>query len=154
MRNDFSFATNTLQVKLTNPESMPIRAHPTDAGADLRATTSYSIYPNEQKTIGTGVAVKIPEGYVGLVFSRSSMGKVAVTLANSVGVIDADYRGEIKVMIKNYGEDIFRVEVGDRIAQLVICPIVTPEFVAFTGEDEAWSKTSRGLGGFGSSGKS
>ena len=56
-------------------------------------------------------------------------------------------------MIKNYGEDIFRVEVGDRIAQLVISPIVTPDFVEFTGEDEAWNKTSGGLGGFGSSGK-
>jgi dUTP pyrophosphatase len=154
MLNDFAFTTNTLQVKLTTPESMPIRAHPTDAGADLRATTSYSIYPNEQKTVGTGVAVKIPEGYVGLVFSRSSMGKVAVTLANSVGVIDADYRGEIKVMIKNYGEEIYRIEVGDRIAQLVISPVVTPNFIQFNGEDEAWNKTSRGLGGFGSSGKS
>lgn len=144
--------TNTMLIKVDDPELHPFRAHPNDAGADLKSSVSIDIYPNEQKTVGTGVAVKIPEGFVGLVFSRSSMGKVAVTLANSVGVIDADYRGEIKVMIKNHGSDIYKITKNDRIAQLVIIPIAIPFFKIFEGSDLEWADTNRGEGGFGSSG--
>jgi len=139
-------------VKLTAPNARPTRAHATDAGADLRSTTDITIYPNEIKSVGTGVAMKIPEGYVGLVFSRSGMGKSGVTLANSVGVIDAEYRGEIKVMLQNFGQDPFQINIGDRIAQIVLMPIILPEFQQFDGSEEDWNNSARGTNGFGSSG--
>jgi dUTP pyrophosphatase len=145
--------TNTMMVKLTDPKLKPTRAHATDAGADLKSSAKHVIYPGEIKTVGTGVAVKIPEGFVGLVFSRSGMGKSGITLANSVGVIDADYRGEVKVMLQNSSDNPYSIEIGDRIAQLVVTPIVTPEFITFEGEEEDWNTTARGTGGFGSSGK-
>jgi dUTP pyrophosphatase len=143
--------TNVL-VKLTAPNARPTRAHSTDAGADLRSTSDITIYPNEIKSVGTGVAMKIPEGYVGLVFSRSGMGKSGVTLANSVGVIDAEYRGELKVMLQNFGQDPFQINIGDRIAQIVLMPIILPEFQQFEGSEEDWNNSARGTNGFGSSG--
>ena len=143
---------SNILVKLTSPNVRPTRAHATDAGADLRSTTDITIYPNEIKSVGTGVAMKIPDGYVGLVFSRSGMGKSGVTLANSVGVIDAEYRGEIKVMLQNFGQDPFQINIGDRIAQIVLMPIILPEFEQFNGSEEDWNNSSRGTNGFGSSG--
>lgn len=142
-----------VRARVLTPGSMPTRAHATDAGADLRSTTEHLIYPNEIKTVGTGIALRIPEGFVGLVFSRSGMGKSGITLANSVGVIDAEYRGEIKVMLQNSSLEPFKIAKGDRIAQIVLTPIITPEFIEFTGEEEAWNVSSRGIGGFGSTGK-
>jgi dUTP pyrophosphatase len=139
-------------VKLNAPNARPTRAHSTDAGADLRSSGDITIYPNEIKSVGTGVAMKIPEGYVGLVFSRSGMGKSGVTLANSVGVIDAEYRGEIKVMLQNFGQDPFQINIGDRIAQIVLMPIILPEFQQFEGSEEDWNNSARGTNGFGSSG--
>jgi dUTP pyrophosphatase len=147
----FETITNVL-VKLTAPNARPTRAHATDAGADLRSTSELTIYPNEIKSVGTGVAMKIPEGYVGLVFSRSGMGKSGVTLANSVGVIDAEYRGELKVMLQNFGQDPFQINIGDRIAQIVLMPIILPEFQQFDGSEEDWNNSARGTNGFGSSG--
>ena len=143
---------NNVLVKLTEPNARPTRAHPTDAGADLRSSAAITIYPNEIKSVGTGVAMKIPEGYVGLVFSRSGMGKSGVTLANSVGVIDAEYRGEIKVMLQNFGQDPFQINIGDRIAQIVLMPIMLPEFEQYMGSEEDWNNSARGTNGFGSSG--
>lgn len=125
---------------------LPRRANSTDAGADLVSTEDLEIYPGEQKLVGTGVAVKIPEGYAGFVFNRSSQGKKGITIPHSVGVIDADYRGEIKVILKNIGEDPYKIERGDRIAQLVIMPVLLPEFT------DIWNDTQRGTGGFGSTG--
>ena len=126
---------------------LPKRANPTDAGADLMSTQDFEIYPGEQKLVGTGVATKIPEGYAGFVFNRSSQGKKGITIPHSVGVIDADYRGEIKVLLKNIGEDPYKIQRGDRIAQLVIMPVLLPEFT------DIWNDTERGTGGFGSTGK-
>jgi len=126
---------------------LPKRANPTDAGADLMSTEDCEIYPNEQKMIDTGVAVKIPEGYAGFVFNRSSQGKKGITIPHSVGVIDSDYRGNIKIILKNTSEDRYEIKVGDRIAQLVILPVLLPAFV------DAWNDTERGTGGFGSTGK-
>jgi dUTP pyrophosphatase len=143
---------STVKVKLTAPNARPTRAHTTDAGADLRSTSEITIYPNEIKSVGTGVAMEIPDGYVGLVFSRSGMGKHGVTLANSVGVIDSEYRGELKVMLQNFGQDPFQINIGDRIAQIVLMPIILPEFEQFEGSDEEWNNSSRGTNGFGSSG--
>jgi dUTP pyrophosphatase len=129
-----------------DPQFLPQRANPTDAGADLMSTETCEIYPNEQKMIDTGVAVKIPEGYAGFVFNRSSQGKKGITIPHSVGVIDSDYRGNIKIISKNISEDRYEVKRGDRIAQLVIMPVLLPTFV------DAWNDTKRGTGGFGSTG--
>lgn len=126
---------------------LPKRANPTDAGADLMSLDTLEIYPGEQKLVSTGVAVKIPEGYAGFIFNRSSQGKKGITIPHSVGVIDSDYRGEIKVILKNISEDPYKIERGDRIAQLVIVPIVLCEF------EDIWNDTERGTGGFGSTGK-
>ena len=143
-----------VEIKLDHESYMPTRAHQWDAGMDLRSTDNHSIPPGGMKTVDTGVSIKIPLGYVGLVFSRSSMGKHSVTLANAVGVIDESYRGNIKVMIKNHSTDIyFDIIKGDRIAQLVIVPIVIPDLLVFTGSDDLWNDTSRGNGGFGSTGR-
>lgn len=140
--------------KLDSPECLPTRAHQWDAGADLKSTTDASIPPGSMRVIDTGVSVKIPIGYVGLVFSRSSMGKVQVTLANSVGVIDESYRGNIKVMVQNNAIDTYyTISKGDRICQLVLVPIAIPEIMVYDGSTETWLDTNRGEAGFGSSGK-
>lgn len=125
----------------------PQRQHRTDAGADLFSIITTSIYPGEQAMVDTGVAVKIPPGYGGFVFNRSSQGKLGVTIPHSVGVIDSDYRGSIKVILKNTGNEPYEIEAGvTRIAQLVIMPVITAEFV------DVWNDTQRGTGGFGSTG--
>jgi dUTP pyrophosphatase len=127
-------------------EFLPKRANPTDAGADLMSTEDLEIYPGEQKLVGTGVAIKLPEGYAGFIFNRSSQGKKGITMPHSVGVIDADYRGEIKVLLKNISEDPYKIQRGDRIAQLVLMPVLLPAFT------DIWNDTERGTGGFGSTG--
>lgn len=136
-----------IKCKVEDKAFLPKRANPTDAGADLMSTEDCEIYPGEQKLVDTGVAVKIPEGYAGFVFNRSSQGKKGITIPHSVGVIDADYRGNIKVILKNIGEDPYKIERGDRIAQLVVVPVVLCEF------EDIWNDTERGTGGFGSTGK-
>ena len=142
-----------IAIKLEHPDLRPRRMHATDAGADLFSVLTVDIYPGEQKMVDTGVAVQIPEGFVGLVYNRSSQGKVGVQLANSVGVIDADYRGNIKVLLKNTGDDPYFIKQYDtRIAQLVIAPVVLAEFGDFAGSEAEWNDTVRGTGGFGSTG--
>ena len=136
-----------IECRVDDPAFLPCRAHPSDAGADLKSTEALEIYPGEQKLVDTGVAVKIPEGYGGFVFNRSSQGKKGITIPHSVGVIDSDYRGNIKVILKNISEDRYEIEVGDRVAQLVIIPVLLCGFV------DAWNDTTRGTGGFGSTGK-
>ena len=142
-----------LQIKLSDPLALPKRAHPTDAGLDLKSMMWTDIFPGEMKLIDTGVAVKIPKGYVGLVFLRSSMGKVGYSLANAVGVIDSDYRGNIKVMLKNTGDEKLVIVKEDRIAQLVVMPIELPDLIEFEGTEDEWLDSERGSGGFGSTGK-
>jgi dUTP pyrophosphatase len=132
--------------RVDSAEFLPQRANRTDAGADLISTENLEIYPNEQKMVDTGVAVKIPEGYAGFVFNRSSQGKKGITIPHSVGVIDSDYRGNIKIILKNISEDRYEIKRGDRIAQLVIMPVLLATFV------DAWNDTERGTGGFGSTG--
>lgn len=135
-----------VQCLADNKAFLPKRANPTDAGADLMSANVYEIYPGEQQLVDTGVAVKIPKGYAGFVFNRSSQGKRGITIPHSVGVIDADYRGNIKVILKNISEDPYKIEIGDRIAQLVIMPVILCDF------EDIWNDTSRGTGGFGSTG--
>ena len=139
-------------VKTDDVRAMPFRAHPSDAGADLFSNQEIQLYPSETKLVDTGIAVKIPEGYVGLVFNRSSQGKIHVSIPHAVGVIDADYRGNIKVLLQNNGEDPYFISrYTTRIAQLVIAPVMLAEFQSWNAT-EAWDDTSRGAGGFGSTG--
>ena len=139
-----------LLVKTDDVRAMPVRAHPTDAGADLFSTQEIAIYPGDTKLLDTGVAVKIPVNFVGLVFNRSSQGKIHVSIPHAVGVIDSDYRGNIKVLLQNNGEDpYFIYRYTTRIAQLVITPVMLAEFQSWNAT-EPWDDTSRGAGGFGS----
>lgn len=149
--NDYGVSNPIIQCQVQPGAKLPQRAHETDAGADLFAwfegdTEEIQIYPNEQKLVDTGIAVKIPRGYVGLIYNRSSQGKKGITIPHSVGVIDSDYRGNLKVLLKNISEDPYVIARGDRIAQLVVQPIVLVDF------KDAWNDTERGTGGFGSTG--
>ena len=140
----------TLPIRFTRPTAeIPTRAHPTDAGLDLRAAEDVTIHGDDIFTIGTGVAVAIPEGHVGLLFGRSSLPNTyGIQLANGVGVIDPDYRGEIKVALRKIGNTMKRINRGERIAQLVIVPCVIPTLDVVPTLPE----TVRGSGGFGSTG--
>ena len=144
-----------IKIRLTDKTLMPTRANPNDAGLDLRASESKLIRSATPTLIDTGVSVQIPKNHVGLVFSRSGLAKHGITLSNSVGVIDSDYRGNIMLsMICNVDNDrdVF-INKGDRIAQLVVVPIVLPEVQVVDEDDEEWLNTARGTGGFGSTGK-
>jgi dUTP pyrophosphatase len=125
------------------------RAHDSDAGADLASTDSYTIVPGGVAKVKFGVAVEIPLGHVGLLCSRSGHAKIQVSLANSVGVIDSDYRGELMGFVQNLGHSTFTINPGDRIAQLLVVPIILPKFVKV----DVLSNTDRGTGGFGSTNK-
>ena len=136
------------------PGHLPDRKHPFDAGADLCAKLDSPLeklrVPHYKTAmVRTGVRVQIPEGYVGLVFARSSLCKKGLLLANGVGVIDAGYTGEIKVPLRAMpGRQSFEIEDGERIAQLVIVPCMLPTFE----QVESLGETERGNGGFGSTG--
>ncbi len=137
--------------KLTEGAILPTRAHPGDAGLDLYASESAHIGPGERWGIGTGVAVEIPDGHAGLILPRSGLAREhGISLVNAPGLIDAGYRGELRVLLLNTDPaETFKVVPGDRIAQLVITPIVLAEPV----ESDALAGTARGDGGFGSSGR-
>ncbi len=143
----------TVKFKKLRPEAQaPAYQTPYAAGADLYAALEKKvrIYSRATKFIPTGIAAEIPEGYVGLIFARSSLAcKSGVAPANKVGVIDSDYRGEIMVALHNHSLNDVTINPGDRIAQLVIVPYLTAEFV----ESEELSDTVRADGGFGSTGK-
>ena len=138
-----------VRFKKLHPEAIiPSYAKPGDAGMDM---TAISIMDDEgfQVTYGTGIAVEIPEGYVGLIFPRSSIRKYQIELTNSVGVIDSGYRGEIQFTFnKTAGVPSKRYAVGDRIGQLIIMPYSTIIPI----ESDILSDTERGQGGFGSTG--
>lgn len=131
----------------------PFYASKGAAGMDLAACIdeSVTIKAGEHKIIPTGISIALPSNqYVALVYVRSSLGfKKGVTLSNSVGVIDSDYRGEIKVSLANLSANDFVVNPGDRIAQLVVTPVCIPEIETV----DQLPKTDRGEGGFGSTGK-
>ena len=138
--------TPALECQLKPGAKLPERAHHSDAGADLFACEDLEIYPNEQKLVDTGIAIKIPQGFAGFVYNRSSQGKKGITIPHSVGVIDSGYRDTIKVLLKNIGDDPYKIATGDRIAQLVIQKV---ELVQFK---DIWNDSTRGTGGFGSTG--
>lgn len=143
----------TMNIKKLDPAAiLPVYASAGAAGADLCALPggeAITVAPGETVFIHTGIAVAIPEGYVGLVCARSGMAcKRGLAPANKVGVIDADYRGEIMVALHNHGAVAQTVEPGDRIAQLLILPVVTAALC----EVDDLDNTARGAGGFGSTG--
>jgi dUTP pyrophosphatase len=137
--------------RLDSGATLPSRAHEGDAGLDLYACEAAHIGPGERWSVGTGVAVEIPAGHAGLVLPRSGLAREhGIALVNSPGLIDAGYRGEVRVLLLNTDPaETFRVEAGDRIAQLVLAPIAVADPV----EVEALSESARGEGGFGSSGR-
>lgn len=122
------------------------------AGADLYAylEAPVTIAPGETFLVHTGIAMEIPAGFAGLIYARSGLAsKKGLAPANKVGVVDADYRGEIMVALHNHSQKEAVIENGERIAQLVITPFLTAEFI----ETESLDETERGEGGFGSTGK-
>lgn len=137
--------------KVQDGALLPTRAHPGDAGLDLYACEAAHIGPGERWSVGTGVAVQIPEGHAGLVLPRSGIAREhGITLVNSPGLIDSGYRGEVRVLLLNTDPaETFRVAAGDRIAQLLLTPVALAEPV----EAAALSESARGDGGFGSSGR-
>lgn len=144
---------STVKVKKLSPNAtLPTYGSAEAAGADLYACLAapVTIQPGETAWIGTGIALEVPKGCAGLVYARSSMGaKRGLAPANKVGVIDSDYRGEIRVVLLNHGKEAQVVEHGERIAQFLITPVLTPAYE----EAEELSDTCRGVGGFGSTGK-
>lgn len=129
--------------------SLPSYATPGAAGMDLRASESAILDPGMRRAIGTGICLQIPEGYEGQVRPRSGLAmKHGVTLLNAPGTIDSDYRGEVRVILINHGDEPFHVEPGDRIAQIVFAPVQQVRLL----ECEALNETERSGGGFGSTG--
>ena len=122
------------------------------AGADLYACIDapVTVAPGEVFWVPTGIALEVPVGCAGLIYARSSMGaKRGLAPANKVGVVDSDYRGEIKVVLLNHSKQPQTIEPGERVAQFVITPVLTPQYE----EVEELTDTDRGAGGFGSTGK-
>lgn len=142
-----------LRVKRIYPDAvLPARATPGSAGLDLCAylASPLTLGPGETAVLSTGVAVEIPPGWCGFVFARSGLGiKQGIIPSNAVGVIDSDYRGELHVGLYNHSREPYVIEPGERIAQLLLMEVGLHEVV----ECGALSKTGRGAGGFGSTGK-
>jgi dUTP pyrophosphatase len=137
-------------IKLSEKATLPTRAHDNDTGLDLYAAESARIVPGARVSVGTGLAVAIPEGLAGLVLPRSGLAlKHGVTLVNSPGLIDPGYRGEVRVVLLNTDQTIdYQCKPGDRIAQLLLVPIATTSPT----QADALDTSARGAGGFGSSG--
>ena len=143
---------NTIRVKKLRADAiLPTYGSAEAAGADLYACLSEPVLiePGQSAWIPTGIAMEVPKGCAGLVYARSGLAcKKGLAPANKVGVIDSDYRGEITVVLHNHGLTVQTVSSGERIAQMVITPVLTPEYQ----ESEELSNTGRGQGGFGSTG--
>jgi len=137
--------------RLVEGATLPSRANPGDAGLDLYASEAAHLGPGERWSVGTGIAVEIPEGHAGLVLPRSGLAREhGIALVNSPGLIDWGYRGEVRVLLLNTDPaDVFRLEPGDRIGQLLVIPIASAEPL----EVSELAGSARGEGGFGSSGR-
>ena len=142
-----------IKVKLMKSNAkMPTYGSEGAAGADLYACLEepVTIGPGETYWVSTGIALEVPVGCAGLVYARSSLGaKRGLAPANKVGVVDSDYRGEVRVVLFNHSPEPQTINPGERVAQFVITPVVTPQYV----EAEELLDTDRGTGGFGSTGK-
>ena len=140
-----------IEIQLLDPDiEIPNYAKPGDAGLDLRSRIDMSLEPGMRALVPTGLAIAIPEGYVGLVHPRSGLAiKNGISMVNTPGTIDSGYRGEIAVILINHDrEETFEIKRGDRIAQLVIQQVEIAELVAV----QELPTSQRGVGGFGSSG--
>ena len=138
--------------KLREGALLPTYGTAQAAGADLYACLEapLTIAPGETAWVPTGLALEVPEGCAGLVYARSGLStKRGLAPANKVGVIDSDYRGEITVVLYNHGSEAQTISSGERIAQLIVTPVLTPAYT----ETDRLSETLRGTGGFGSTGK-
>ena len=130
---------------------LPAYAHPGDAGADLRAAADVVLPPGGRATVGTGIAIAVPDGYAAFVHPRSGLAaRHGITLVNAPGTVDAGYRGEVRVVLLNTDpSEPFTVHRGDRIAQLVVQPVTRVRFL----DAAELPPTPRGEGGFGSTGR-
>ena len=144
---------SSIRVKKIHPNAtIPTYGSAEAAGADLYACLEETvvIQPGEVFWVPTGIALEVPKGCAGLIYARSSLGtKRGLAPANKVGVVDSDYRGEVKVVLFNHSKQPQTLEPNERVAQLIITPVLTPAYE----EVEELSDTSRGVGGFGSTGK-
>jgi dUTP pyrophosphatase len=132
------------------PLELPRYETPDSAGLDLRADEAFTLAPGERRLVPTGLAVEIPPGHEGQVRARSGLAvRHGVALVNAPGTVDADYRGEVKVILVNLGQDAVSFARGDRIAQLVIAPVVQAQVQLV----EDLPGSHRGAGGFGSTGQ-
>ena len=137
---------------LISSDSVPEYSHPGDAGADLTAAEAVELQPGERATVGTGVSIALPDGYVAFVVPRSGLAsKHGITIVNSPGTVDAGYRGEIRVTLLNTDSSVaYSVAVGDRIAQLIVMPVSRARFIPV----RKLPGSDRGDNGFGSTGYS
>jgi dUTP pyrophosphatase len=136
-----------IKVKRIAPEAkLPAFAHPGDAGMDLFSCVDATLEPGETKPVPTGIQMAIPAGHVGLVWDKSGISLKGVH--RLAGVVDAGYRGEVRVVMVNLGKEPFAVKAGMKIAQMLIQPVEAPSIV----ESDTLDDTSRGEGGFGSTG--
>lgn len=140
----------TVRFRKVHPDAvLPSYAHPGDAGMDVRSVADLEIAPGARALVPTGLVMALPSGYEAQVRPRSGLAlKRGVTVLNTPGTIDEGYRGEVGVILANFGDAPFAVNKGDRIAQIVIAPVTRAEIVETTEVDE----TDRGVGGFGSTG--
>lgn len=131
-------------------ERIPVYSHPGDAGADLSAAEAVTLSPGERATVGTGVSIALPNGFVGFVVPRSGLAaRHGITIVNSPGTVDAGYRGEIRITLLNTDSSVsYSVAVGDRIAQLIVMPVSRANFIPVS----SLPGSHRGAAGFGSTG--
>ena len=140
----------TLAFRRIHPDAvLPAYAHPSDAGMDVRSVEDVEIAPGARSLVHTGLVMNLPPGYEAQVRPRSGLAlKFGVTVLNTPGTIDSGYRGEVGVILANFGDAPFAVKKGDRIAQVVVAPVTQAEIV----ETDEVGVTDRGAGGFGSTG--
>lgn len=144
--------TDVKILRLPNGEGLPLPAYESEhaAGMDLRAAEDAILPPAGRALVATGFAIALPHGFEAQVRPRSGLAaKHGVTVLNAPGTIDADYRGEVKVILINHGADAFAIKRGDRIAQMVVAPVTRVTLA----EAASLSETERGVGGFGSTGR-
>lgn len=139
----------SIPIALEEGAHLPTYATEGSAGMDLRVIESVTLLPGERKLARTGVRVAIPLGYEGQVRPRSGLAlKKGISMVNTPGTIDSDYRGEVGIILINLGQDVVQLNEGERVAQLVICPVVRASWQVM----ESLDATGRGGGGFGSTG--
>jgi dUTP pyrophosphatase len=148
-----SLDVDQIEVRLLHPAATrPARTRPGDAGYDLRAVESFTLAPGERAMVPTGVAIALPPGIAGLVVPRSGLAaRHGLSVVNGPGLVDPNYRGELRVVLINLGAETYAGQVGDRIAQLLLVPFVVPDMV--TVDALPPSTDDRGELGFGSSGR-